>query len=241
MIMEKQKFELNLRRRNIPKEELLDDLKRVANLINQHTMTYRIYVQKGKFSTDTICRQFGSWNQALEAAGLKVINTKNNKKEVLFENLANVWQHLGRQPVYRDLDKANGYSKISSNTYVEQFGSWNKALQVFVAYIEDPAVLKDATIENLDVELKRKGSGRTPRDINWRLRATVLIKDNCICRMCGASPAKDSAVVLHVDHIKPWSKGGETGLENLQTLCSVCNIRKERRNLLAAMKVVYGF
>ena len=44
--------------------------------------------------------------------------------------------------------------------------------------------------------------------------------------MCGASPAKDPSVILHVDHIKPWSKGGETNLDNLRTLCSVCNIGK---------------
>ena len=33
-------------------------------------------------------------------------------------------------------------------------------------------------------------------------------------------------VELHVDHIKPWSKGGETVLENLQTLCATCNLGK---------------
>ena len=221
-----EKFELNLKERNIPKEKLLDDLKRVANLINQNTLTFRIYVQKGKFSSDTVCRRFGSWNKALEAAGLEVINTRNNEKEILFENLANVWRDLGRQPVYRDLGKANGCSKFSSNTYVQQFGSWNKALKAFVAYIEDPAVLKDEIIENHDAKGKRKKLGRTPRNINWRLRAIILIRDNCICKMCGASPAKNSSVVLHVDHINPWSKGGETILENLQTLCSVCNVGK---------------
>jgi 5-methylcytosine-specific restriction endonuclease McrA len=29
-----------------------------------------------------------------------------------------------------------------------------------------------------------------------------------------------------VDHIVPWSKGGETILENLRTLCSKCNLGK---------------
>ena len=29
--------------------------------------------------------------------------------------------------------------------------------------------------------------------------------------------------LIKADHIKPWSKGGETTLENLQVLCSVCN------------------
>ncbi len=51
-----------------------------------------------------------------------------------------------------------------------------------------------------------------------------MIRDNCICKMCGSSPAKDSEVVLHVDHIIPYSKGGETVEENLRTLCYKCNI-----------------
>ena len=42
------------------------------------------------------------------------------------------------------------------------------------------------------------------------------------------SPAKDPGVELHVDHIFPWSKGGETVLENLQTLCSRCNGGKSK-------------
>ncbi len=220
------KFELNLRRRNIPREELLDDLKRVANLINQNTMTHIVYDKKGKFGINTFLRRFGSWNKALEAAGLKVVKTMNNKEDVLFENLTNVWQHLGRQPVGRDLDKANGYSKFSLGAYEKRFGSWNKALQAFITYINDSTEQKVITVENQNVEGKRKKFGRTPRNINWRLRATILIRDNCICKMCGASPAKDPKVLLHVDHIKPWSKGGETDVDNLRTLCSVCNIGK---------------
>jgi 5-methylcytosine-specific restriction endonuclease McrA len=57
----------------------------------------------------------------------------------------------------------------------------------------------------------------------------VLIRDSCICRMCGASPAKDPAVTLHVDHIRPVSRGGATTLDNLQTLCAACNLGKADR------------
>ena len=64
------------------------------------------------------------------------------------------------------------------------------------------------------------------RKIPDKLRYQVLKRDNFKCCACGASPAKDSAVELHIDHIIPWSKGGETALENLQTLCSKCNLGK---------------
>lgn len=65
-----------------------------------------------------------------------------------------------------------------------------------------------------------------PREISDKLRYRVLKRDNFKCCACGASPAKDPSVELHIDHIIPWSKGGETVFENLQVLCSKCNIGK---------------
>lgn len=218
------KFEIKFRRRNVPQAELVDDLKRVAQLLNLQTLTGAIYDEKGRFGKTTILRRFGSWNKALEASGLKVVLTLNNKEESLFENLANVWKVLGRQPVGNDLEKSKGYSKFALGTYEKRFGSWNKALQAFADFINGIPAL-----EEFGKDVKRAKSietARTPRKINWRLRAKVLIRDNCICKMCGASPAKDSAVMLHVDHVKAWSKGGETEMENLQALCAKCNIGK---------------
>ena len=73
---------------------------------------------------------------------------------------------------------------------------------------------------------REKPTNKRSRVISDKLRYTVLKRDNFKCCACGASPAKDPAVELHIDHIIPWSKGGETILENLQTLCSKCNIGK---------------
>ena len=61
---------------------------------------------------------------------------------------------------------------------------------------------------------------KNSRFISDKLRYRVLKKDNFKCCACGASPAKDPSVDLHIDHIIPWSKGGKTVIENLQTLCS---------------------
>ncbi len=38
--------------------------------------------------------------------------------------------------------------------------------------------------------------------------------------------AKDGMVLMTKDHIIPRSKGGPTTLENLQTMCSICNGKK---------------
>ena len=56
------------------------------------------------------------------------------------------------------------------------------------------------------------------------LRYDVLKRDGFRCVLCGASA--DDDVKLHVDHIVPVSKGGQTTMENLRTLCNRCNTGK---------------
>lgn len=67
---------------------------------------------------------------------------------------------------------------------------------------------------------------KTRREVSLTMRFQVMKRDNFRCCICGASPAKDPSIELHIDHIIPWSKGGETELDNLQTLCSKCNLGK---------------
>lgn len=55
------------------------------------------------------------------------------------------------------------------------------------------------------------------------LRYQVLQRDHGRCAMCGRS-GKD--VLLHIDHIVPWDRGGPTELDNLVTLCWECNLGK---------------
>jgi 5-methylcytosine-specific restriction endonuclease McrA len=51
-------------------------------------------------------------------------------------------------------------------------------------------------------------------------------RDHFKCRITGRSPATDPTVILEVDHVVPWEKGGETVIENLQTLAKDINIGK---------------
>ena len=215
-------FRVRLRKRNIPEEELLADLKRVASELSKKTLTAIEYATKGSFGVNTFLRRFKQWNLALQKAGLDAPNRQHIPDAELFQNIANVWTGIGRQPFGRELDKAQGLSTFSLGTYESRFGSWNKALLAFEAFIKSGKVSESLPLEHRPV-LSNK---RTTKKISWRLRAQVLIRDNCICQMCGASPAKDPSVNLHADHIKPWSRGGETTLENLRTLCLKCNIGK---------------
>ena len=213
-------FEFKENRRNVPDKELIEDIIHVASKVGKGTVTIDEYNQYGLFHASTVARRFGSWTKALDKAELLPSRSPLNIPiEELFLNLADVWGCLGRQPRYQEMTRK--ISKFSVGTYENRFGSWNKALRAFINYIENNA--DDLPVEKIE---KKSAENRTPRNINWRLRAKVLIRDNCICQMCGASPAKDPDVILHVDHVTPWSKGGETVEENLRTLCSKCNIGK---------------
>ena len=123
-----EKFDLKLRRRDIPEKDLIVDLKRDSDKLGTEKITKVSYDQNGHFGATTILRRFGSWNDALNAAGLCLTNRINIPNEELFENLANIWQALGRQPVGKDISKSTRMSKFSLGTYEKRFGSWNKTL-----------------------------------------------------------------------------------------------------------------
>ncbi|MCQ8117166.1 homing endonuclease associated repeat-containing protein [Methylomonas rosea] len=199
-------------------EELLADLRRVAEMLGASTVSMPKYRELGKFDDSNLAKRFGTWNSALSKAGLTISNQVNIADDRLFENILTLWQHYGRQP--RRSELAQPPSTISQSPYNRRFGSWSAALEAFVEYANDS---DEAPPTNLDSPVLRRRTGRDP---SLRLRWHVLQRDRFTCCACGASPALISGVELHVDHVVPWSKGGETVFENLQTLCSACNLGK---------------
>lgn len=220
---------------SITTEELIEDLQRVAKILNKQTFSGQEYNNYGNFSLSTFFKRFKTWNNALTAAELipfDIVPGKRISTYELLEEIERIWINLGRQPTTTDIK--NGISKYSLNTYERRFGTWRKALESFVSYIngeqevEKPVENDDVILPNVIQQRIAKADQihKTKRDINLRLRFKVMQRDNFKCCMCGASPATDPTVILHIDHIIPWAKGGETTIDNLQTLCSKCNLGK---------------
>ena len=211
------RFELEIHHRNVPEDELVAELRRVAALLNPETVTIDRFNEHAKFHSTTLSRRFGSWFKALDASGLPRTRNLNLTTEQLFENLVAVWLKLGRQPKYQDLTKE--HSLFSAGTYENRFGTWRKALEALVSWANEGAQPTEFSVSS-----QSPTQVRGPRNVNWRLRALVLMRDGARCQLCGAE-AREGAK-LHVDHIVPWSKGGATVLSNLRVLCHVCNIGK---------------
>jgi hypothetical protein len=205
-------------------EELIADLRRVALILGTDAVSYRQYQSNGTYAASTQLERAGSWNEALQRAGLDVLQRRDIPDEELFENILTLWQHYGRQPRFREL--ASNPSCISVGRYTSRFGSWMNALRSFVDYANGTGAELTEQRAEAGADLRHT----TARNPNLRLRWRVLQRDNFKCCGCGASPAITLGVELHVDHINPWSEGGETVLVNLQTLCSKCNLGKS--NLL---------
>lgn len=216
-------------------EVFFADLRRVAKLMGRGYVTRTEYEKHGRFNYGERTKKYGGWGSLLKVAGLEQTPFRTGPKQLysekeLFEEIEHIWIKLGRQPRYEEFNIEKG-AEISAGTYRRRFGSWRKALEAFVSYInseddEDKKVaILDEVSDNAKIE-EQTFKHKTKRDINLRLRFKVMARDHFKCCKCGKSPATDPSVVLHIDHIYPYSKGGETIMENLQTLCSDCNLGK---------------
>ena len=224
------KFELEESLRGAADEELLDDLRRSAKALGRETITMAEYEKVGKTHPSTIQRRFGSWPNGLTLAGLQPSRSKIGiSDDELFENIKLLWISLGRQPRYAEVKAPS--SLFSAGTYENRFGSWKKALGRFIEWVnsDSPNQSKESIEEQSAADMTTRtpsAKRRTRREISDRQRFRILVRDGFRCKSCGASPLIQPGVELHVDHILPWSKGGETTDENLESKCKQCNLGK---------------
>ena len=190
------RYVLNQYHRNTSDDDLIADLVDVAKQLCADTVTIDEYNKLGKYHATTR-------------------SMLNVPEEQLFQNLEELWKHFGRQPKYHEVRKP--LSKFSVGTYEKRYGTFYNALNEFINAMNGDVTDERSLSEN---------STLNPRNINYRLRFKIMQRDNFKCRICGASPALNARVTLHVDHIIPCAKGGQATMENLQTLCSKCNLGK---------------
>lgn len=208
--------------------EIIDELKRVAKIFNNEPFTRHDYDKHAnKCKGSTVISRFKSWKNALLKIGIeKSITPKEWKlisNEELFIEMKRIYQLVGQRPSKNEWD--NSGAKYSYSTYKSRFGGWVKAFESFLEWQEgvgartDKDLIQDEKMEKPIEKIKIEKN----RHIPLKTRLKVLKRDNYRCVLCGASPAKDGDVTLHIDHIKPYSQGGTNTFNNLQTLCEKCN------------------
>lgn len=207
-----------IKKDKISDEDIIQEIKTVMQKLGKRSITIKEFDANAKINSSTVTRRFGKWNKALTKVGAEINNTFYTDEELL-SNIKDAWLKKGKQPSRRDMDNKE-LSTISSGTYLRHYGTWYKALECFIIYISknDSETLSNVPKSNSTSVIKHK----TKREPNDRLKVQVLMRDGNRCRICGAE-CSGGLHNIHFDHIKPWSLGGETTLDNLQVLCSNCN------------------
>lgn len=86
------------------------------------------------------------------------------------------------------------------------------------------SLIKPMKYAYINKRKSKKNKRRKRTNVPKGLRHEVFKRDGYRCVECGARV--DDGATLHIDHIIPVSKGGSNELDNLQTLCSDCNLNK---------------
>lgn len=209
--------------------EVLEAIATAAKELQKNVLTLLEFEQHTGISGVPARRHFGSWKKALEAAGLnQSLLGRRYTDEECFENILTLWTHYGRQPIFGELKRPP--SVVGPKAYIRRWGGWRAALGAFVKRVNETTEPQSLPTEAAPTAAPvTSDSNITPRSISLSLRYRVLVRDNFRCVACGASPAKDVTVELHVDHIHPWSRGGQNTEDNLRTLCFKCNLGKGAR------------
>lgn len=113
-----------------------------------------------KYSGRVFFSRFGSWRDALEAAGYDSRPPQEAiSKRDLVEELRRLGDDLDKRPTFREMDAEGAYDPT---TYIREFGSWNAALEA--ADFDPPSTLtKDALrteLQRLADELDKRPSQR---------------------------------------------------------------------------------
>jgi len=103
--------------------ELIDELQRLADELGSKP-TFKEMEEHGKYSSVTYLNRFGSWNEALEAAGYGL---RSNKipTDHLIDDLQRASEIVTDRLTAAKYDEVGEYS---SQTISRRFGSWNDGL-----------------------------------------------------------------------------------------------------------------
>ena len=105
-------------------EVYLTELRRLSNELGRSPGENDM-ANLGEFSKNAYHCHFGSWNEALEEAGLEMCRQSGITKEDLISELHRLRDELGRTP--RSMDISN-HSDYSIGNYDYHLGGWNNAL-----------------------------------------------------------------------------------------------------------------
>jgi hypothetical protein len=177
-------------------------------------------------------RLFGSWNDAIAAAGFEPRKSRAARQWTRDDLIAAATRYVMSLPP--DMPPSSwGFCRS---------GLGPKSVTTIKRVIA-PAELWDVVQKDVLGAWPILPADPPDPDVRITVERTraidVFAADGFCCTYCGRSPS-EHGVVLHVDHKIPVSRGGSNARENLTTACHDCNLEKSDR-LLPRMPPGVGF
>lgn len=169
----------------------------------------------------------------------------------LKEDLIKIIRHLaqnGEPPVYHSFEERHSYNldevaktlmnKDAITKHMALQNEFNKVGSLWKVFYRDYNRFKSAydAVENRlvyiminnkapeEVSIADEEEITERREISEAEKEQIFRRDGYKCVCCGKEKAR--GVRLEIDHILPFSMRGVTSVENSQTLCKECNIKK---------------
>lgn len=108
---------------NISKEELLSEIRKTVDM--GYKPTRENVVECGEYSKEPYYREFGSWNNAVECAGIEPPRQTNISEEDLLNEICRLNNKLGQRPKLINM-RMDG--KYSGRPYRDRWGTWTNAV-----------------------------------------------------------------------------------------------------------------
>ncbi|QLH81254.1 homing endonuclease associated repeat-containing protein [Halosimplex pelagicum] len=110
----------------IPESELLAELRELAEEFGEPPSAAQMDAD-GEYWASTYRDRFGSWNEAIEAAGLEPTDEPSQIPDSdLLAEINRLADDLGDPPTFQEMDEQGEYA---ARVYVSHFGSWNAAIE----------------------------------------------------------------------------------------------------------------
>jgi hypothetical protein len=129
------------------KQEIIQEIKRLANLVAPAPLTKKLFIKESGIPFSNVRYQFGSFNRAVEAAGLKpnpkgipVSGYKKINDDELLTEIGELWKRVGERPTDSHM---NSQGQYSIKPYKKRWGSFKNAVDAFISKYGTP--IKDSS------------------------------------------------------------------------------------------------
>ncbi|GGK79511.1 hypothetical protein GCM10009067_34780 [Haloarcula sebkhae] len=211
----------------VPPDQILDEITRLATELGKPPTAAQMQ-ERGEYSVTLAQNRFGSWNDALRAAGYDPHQRIEIPNSELLEELRRLTEELGKVPTAKEM-RARG--EFSHKPYIRRWNGWQAAVRA-AGY--EPV----GRPVGPDHHNWKEQPGHEWREYgdNWdEQRQKALERDDYTCQTPGCEWTQEDHREafkrgLHVHHIRPLSAFGvdenevdferANRLENLVTVCA---------------------